>query len=503
MERTTALQLHGIKKGFFGVEVLHSISFDVRQGEVYGLCGENGAGKSTLMNVIGGIYQPEAGSMEILGKPYKPSNARDARIAGISFIHQELNLFSNLSVAENLFIEEPLKNGSGALDFKRMYEEAEKHLNALGIHQDPKVIVDTLPMGVQQTVEIAKALLSEAKIILFDEPTTSLSTKEKEQLFEIIRQLKAEGRAIIYISHILEDVFELCDRISVLRDGAIIDTYDSDKVTKGELVSAMVGRKLENLYPVVEKNIGDVLLEVKGVEALALCKNVSFRLSKGEILGIYGLMGAGRTEFARVLFGMDELVSGVIMFDGQEYPKPTPGESIKRGMAFITEDRKSEGLLLSKPVEDNIILVTLKDIANGLGVVSRKKTEEISDEIIRDLKVKVADKKMQLASNLSGGNQQKIVIGKWLLKKPKLLIMDEPTRGVDVGAKYEIYSLIQKLAKEGSGVLVISSEIEELQGICDRILVMKNGMIAGETMKSEFDATTIMNIALKKEEETA
>ena len=491
-----ALELKNIRKGFYGIEVLHGVNLSFRKGEIYGLVGENGAGKSTLMNVIGGVFPPEDGSMAIRGREYRPVTPKDARAARIAFIHQELNLFSNLTVAENLFIDDLPKNKAGAVNYGFMHAQAGKRLTELGMDISPRAIVETLPMGVRQTVEIAKALMMDAEIILFDEPTTSLSHKEKEYLFGIIRALKMRGVTVIYISHILEDVFMLCDRVSVLRDGSMIATIDREQFNKDGIVSLMVGRALENVYPSVEKEIGGVLFEAQDISMPPSVKNVSLQLRHGEILGVFGLMGAGRTELARALYGLDRMASGSMKMDGKAYESPTPEKCIAAGMAFITEDRRKEGLLMPKPVEDNLILVKLVDIMKTLGVISRREVSRVADGLIRQMSIKVSDKKLQLAANLSGGNQQKVVIGKWLCKSPKMLIMDEPTRGVDVGAKYEIYALIQQLAKRGSGILFISSEMEELMGICDRILVMKDGELSGELRWGEYDPKKIMYYAL-------
>ncbi|HIU33104.1 MAG TPA: sugar ABC transporter ATP-binding protein, partial [Candidatus Pullichristensenella excrementigallinarum] len=462
-----------------------------------------GAGKSTLMNVIGGVFPADSGTMTIHGQPYKPVTPKDARIAKIAFIHQELNLFSNLTVAENLYIDDLPKGKAGLVDYGYMRREAKKRLQELGMDISPRAVVDTLSLGVRQTVEIVKALIMDAEVILFDEPTTSLSTKEKERLFEIIRELKAKGVAVVFISHILEDVFELCDRVSVLRDGSLIETFDRSQLDKSTIISSMVGRKLENVYPTVEKEIGDVIFSARNLVSPPLVKDVSFDLRAGEILGVFGLMGAGRTETARAIYGADKMLSGTMTFLGEPFENPNPVKSIEKGMAFITEDRSKEGLLIPKPVEDNLILVKLKDIRKALGVISNREVDTLTDKSIKDLAIKVKDKRLQTASNLSGGNQQKVVIGKWLMKEPKMLLMDEPTRGVDVGAKYEIYSLIQLLAKHGSGILFISSEMEELMGVCDRIVVMKDGELMGEVVKGEYDQNQIMYLALGGGEKNA
>lgn len=497
------LELQDIRKGFFGVEVLHGVNLQFKAGEVYGLVGENGAGKSTLMNIIGGVFSADGGKMLLNGNEYLPQTPRDAKSARIAFIHQELNLFSNLTVAENLFIDELPKTRAGIVDYHYMRTQAGKRLKELGLEISPRAMVSDLPMGVRQTVEIAKALLMDARIILFDEPTTSLSQKEKEYLFDTIRSLRERGVAIVYISHILEDVFELCDEVAVLRDGAIIGKRIKSELDKDDIVSMMVGRKLENAYPSINKNIGEVMFTVRNIVSPPIVRDCSFELRHGEILGIFGLMGAGRTELVRALFGLDPIKGGEIFMNGKKIRKPDPKTCIEEGMAFISEDRRGDGLLMPKPVEDNLILVKLDDIVGRLGKISKKKVDELTDAAIEELHIKVSDKHLQLATNLSGGNQQKVVVGKWLMKTPKMLIMDEPTRGVDVGAKYEIYSLILELAKNGSGILCISSEMEELIGICDRILIMSNGRFTGEVEKHEFDQKRIMQYALRGGEEDA
>ncbi len=491
------LELKDIRKGFFGVEVLHGVNLQFKRGQVYGLVGENGAGKSTLMNIVGGVFQADGGEMLLDGAKYHPVTPRDAKTARIAFIHQELNLFSNLSVAENLFIDDLPKNKANMVDYRYMRDEAGKRLKELGLDISPRAMVSDLPMGVRQTVEIAKALLMDAQIILFDEPTTSLSQKEKEYLFDTIRSLKKKNVAIIYISHILEDVFDLCDEVAVLRDGAIIGKREKAELETSDIVSMMVGRKLENQYPIVEKEIGNVMFSAKDIQAPPAVRGCSLELRHGEVLGIFGLMGAGRTEFVLALYGLDPIGGGEMKFNGEAVTKPNPKKWIDKGMAFISEDRRGEGLLMPKPVEDNLILVKIDDIATKTKVVPNKSVDQLTDKAIADLGVKVSNKRLQLATNLSGGNQQKVVIGKWLLKEPKMLIMDEPTRGVDVGAKYEIYSLILDLAKKGSGVLCISSEMEELMGICDRIIVMANGVFTGELTKDQFDQKLIMEYALQ------
>ena len=493
---TDILTLKGIRKSFFGTEVLHGIDISIRKGSVHGLVGENGAGKSTLMNVIGGVFRADEGEMLVDGRPYIPQSPKDAQKAHIAFVHQELNLFSNLTVAENLFIEDLPTGTFKQVKYKQMEQETIKYLKDFQVDVNPKTKVENLSMGVRQSIEIAKALIINADIVIFDEPTTSLTKVEKDQLFRIIADLKARNVTIIYISHILEDVFELCDDISVLRDGALVATMPAEETNRGKLISLMVGRKLDKVYPTVEKTIGEEVLRCEHIVSEPLVKDASLTLHRGEILGVFGLMGSGRTELMRALFGLDKISGGEIIYKGAPFTHHTPKQAIEAGIAFVTEDRRDEGLLMPKPVEENLLLVHLPSLANKLGAVDQKKGEELAKESIQALHTKVQNKKTQMACNLSGGNQQKVVLGKWIMHEPEVLILDEPTRGVDVGAKYEIYTIIQERAKQQSCVLMISSEMEELMGICDRIIVMSAGHMAGEIERSEFEQNSIMEMAL-------
>jgi ribose transport system ATP-binding protein len=496
MGQQTILQIKDIKKSYFGVEVLHGINLDIKKGEILGLVGENGSGKSTLMNVLGGVTPKDSGEMILNGKPYLPVSPKIAQQEGIAFIHQELNLFSNLSVAENLFIDELPHNKFCAVNYKYMREKANEYIQKFEIQATPSVKVETLTMGVRQTVEIAKALVKNAQIIIFDEPTTSLSMREKDKLFKIINQLKNGNVTIIYISHILEDVFELCDRISVLRDGNIIGTEEKQNYDRPRIIQMMVGRELNQVYPTIQKQIGEVLFETQGVCQGNKVKNVSLKLRSGEIVGLFGLMGAGRTEFVRTLFGVEKMDSGEVTFNGQKLRRISPQDCIDEGMAFITEDRRQEGLIMPKTVKENLVLAKMDKMLKTLGMVDRKKEEEESDAAIAELNIKVYDKNVQQVKNLSGGNQQKVVIGKWIMRSPKLFILDEPTRGVDVGAKYEIYTIINNMAKNGSAILFVSSEMEELMGVCDRILIMSKGSISADIPKNQFSQETIIKYSL-------
>jgi len=497
MSDEVILRMTGIKKSFFGVRVLHGIDLDLARGEVHGLVGENGAGKSTMMNILGGVLHSDEGSMEIDGKPYAPSSPRTATVDGVVFIHQELNLFSNMTVAENMFIDGFPTGFAGAIKKKAINKSAAEYIRKYDLPVTPETKIGTLPMGTRQMVEIAKALMKRARIIIFDEPTTSLSHREKEKLFDTILELKASGMSVIYISHILDDVFYLCDRVSVLRDGKVIGTQVREHISKQDIIKMMVGRELSQVYPTFEtRTIGETLLKAVDVHRGTMVQGVSLELKVGEVVGLYGLMGAGRTEFVRSLFGLDKIDSGEVYIRGIRIDFPSPKLCIAQGMALITEDRREEGLLMPKTVKDNLVIVKLADILGRFAVIDRRREETLARSAIDELNVKVSDHKTQAVSSLSGGNQQKVVIGKWLMSEPRILIMDEPTRGVDVGAKFEIYTIIAGMAKKGCTIFMVSSEMEELIGICDRILVMKKGRISGEMLRSDFDSEAIVNLAL-------
>lgn len=491
------LTIKDVEKSFSGVTVLRNININLAEGEILGIVGENGAGKSTLMNVLGGVYIKNKGSMTLDGEDYNPLTPKEAKDNGIAFIHQELSLFSNLSIAENMFIEDFPKKKIGGINFKSIVRSSDEYLRNYGLDIDPKEKVENLPMGTRQVVEIIKSLMMNAKIIIFDEPTTSLSKPEKEKLFETIRGLKRKGVSVLFISHIIEDVLTLCNRIAVLRDGGLVGTLNTEDANQNEIVRMMVGRELSKVYPEIEKEIHeDPVLEVTGFNQGQTLKDVSLSIRKGEIIGLYGIIGAGRTELAKAIFGVDHIDSGTVRVNGHLIDSLSPQTCIEKGMAFVTEDRRIEGLLMSKPVRNNITLIKINDILNRLGVINRHVEKEFSDKMVDSLKIKVSDADIQPMLNLSGGNQQKVVFGKWVINQPDIFILDEPTRGVDVGAKFEIYSIIGQMAKDGSGILFISSEMEELIGVCDRILVMKKGRISGEVVRKDFEQETIGNLAL-------
>lgn len=495
------LSFENIEKSFFGVRVLKGIALGVPRGKVLGLVGENGAGKSTLMNLMGGVHAPDRGQMLLDGKPYAPRTPSDANDAGIAFIHQELNLFTNLSIAENIFIDGfPRVRWLPLLNRRHMRARTQQFLEAVELDVSPDTLVEKLSPGERQLAEIAKALSFDARIIIFDEPTTSLTARETERLFRLIERLRNDGASIIYISHILPDVMRLADEIAVLRDGELVEHGQTSEFTINRMIAHMVGRAIEQLYP--ERSAAPTttpVLEVQGVSQRGIVENINFTLHKGEILGVFGLMGSGRSELARILFGLDDHARGELLVDGKPYARPSARRSIDAGMAFVTENRRDEGLLMDISIAENIGLVALPHFAatTVAGVKESRYFDQIAG-IAESLAIKSGDIRQQAVKTLSGGNQQKAVIGKWLLDKPAVLIIDEPTRGVDVGAKYEIYSIINDLAAQGTGVIFISSELEELLGVCDRILVMSNGEIQANFARTEFDKERILRAAFRE-----
>ncbi len=489
---------NGIGKAFFGIKALADVTLALRRGRVLGLIGENGAGKSTLMNIIGGVIQPDGGTMTLNGQAYAPGSALEASQAGIGFIHQELNLFPNLTVAENIFIDSFPRRGP-FLNRKAMEQRTSEVLHALGLDFSPWMKVERLMPGERQMVEIARVLASDAQIIIFDEPTTSLTAKETEKLFVLIDKLKSEGRAIVYISHILQDVRRLCDDLVILRDGRMMAAGPCADFSIDKMMSNMIGRDIGSIFP-PKTNVpeNEVALEVRRMSQRGIVNDISLTLHKGEVLGIFGLMGSGRTELMRMMFGVDAYETGTVQVGGTAVAPGNPRDAIEKGVAFVTENRRDEGLLQSYPIVDNIGLVYMRDFIHpATGLVNRKRVTAESARIAAELRIKCASVDNQSVKSLSGGNQQKVVIGKWLIKRPKALIMDEPTRGIDVGAKYEVYSIIDDLAAKGSGILIVSSELGELMGICDRIITMSRGEIIQTFSRKDFNEEAIMRAAFR------
>ncbi len=498
---TVLLDVRNINKAFFGVPAVKDVSVTLREGEILGLIGQNGAGKSTLMNLIGGVVLPDSGEMQFNGAPFTPRSPADAYNAGIAFIHQELNLFTNLTIAENIFIGNFPRTGPlRAIDRRAIKNQTRELLESVGLDISPDTQVDRISPGERQLVEIAKALYQDASLIIFDEPTTSLTARETDRLFGLMRQLREQGKGLIYISHILNDILKLSDTIAVMRDGELVAHEPANAFTVNRMIALMVGRSIEQLYPPRSTSpTRDEVLRVENVCATGIVEDINFRLHRGEVLGLFGLMGSGRTELARMVFGVEPFDSGSIHVDGKSLKAPSPRRSIRNNIAFVTENRREEGLLMSIGIADNIGLVALPNFArNAFQVIDRRELLDAAQHMAGVLQLKSGNIQQQAAKALSGGNQQKVVIAKWLLSRPSIFIMDEPTRGIDVGAKYEIYSIIDQLAAEGSGVLIISSELEELIGMCDRILVMSRGEIYGEFTRDQFQDERILRAAFRE-----
>ncbi|MEM9204908.1 MAG: sugar ABC transporter ATP-binding protein [Pseudomonadota bacterium] len=495
MTRTPLLTFEHLRKEYFGVPAVNDLSLSIREGDVVGVIGENGAGKSTLMNMIGGVVPPTSGAMRWRGEAYAPRSPGDATACGIAFIHQELNLFTNLTIAENIFLD-GFPSRFGLIDRGTMRSRTEALLAQLNLSVSPDTEVDHLAPGERQLVEIAKALHRDAELIIFDEPTTSLTPRETARLFETIEQLRADGKTVLYISHILSDVERLSDHIVVLRDGELVGEGPVADFDVPTMIAAMIGRELSGLFPDrTSEPSTDVLFSASGLTQPGVLENVSFEIRAGEILGLFGLMGSGRSEMARIVFGLDPVESAALTLRGQ----PVSGsvrDRIRAGLAFVTEDRRAEGLLMDSAITDNLALVSIEDFGRTpMAMLDDLAIDRATGALKADIQIKAGDIRTQAARALSGGNQQKVVIGKWLLSKPTLFILDEPTRGVDVGAKYEIYSLADRLAASGNGVLFISSELEELTGMCDRIMVMNRGEVMGTFEERPFVDTDIIAMA--------
>ncbi|MFZ5831700.1 MAG: sugar ABC transporter ATP-binding protein [Planctomycetota bacterium] len=492
-------EFRGVGKSFFQTRALSEVSLPIAAGEVLGLVGENGAGKSTLMNILGGVLPPDSGEMFLAGAPYLPRTPLEAAGLGIALVHQELNLFPNLSIAENLFLTElptwrPL--GVPWIHRRELHARAAEVLKTVGLDAEPATLVSSLSPGERQLVEIAKAVRTSPRVIVFDEPTTSLGKGQAERLFEIIARLRSQGTAVVYISHNLGDVLRLSQRVAVLRDGRVQAHRPAREFTVDEMISLMVGRSLQNLFPKRTHTRGETVLEVRGVSQSGVVRDISFSLHRGEILGVSGLMGSGRTELARMLFGMDPFEQGEIRVHGLPVGRPNPRRSIKRKIGFLTEDRRGEGILGEASIEDNVALVSLSDYAGPpLGLIRQNAIRRRVQEIVGSLGLQYASLQKQPAKTLSGGNQQKVVLAKWLISGAEVLILDEPTRGVDVGAKADIYAQICRLVADGAAVLLISSEIEELVGLCDRILIMTEGEIRAIVDREGFDRDEMLRSA--------
>lgn len=491
------LRMENISKSFPGVKALDDVNFSVYEGEVMALLGENGAGKSTLMKVLSGVYTEDKGQMYLYGDKVTVENAKDATEKGIAIIHQELNLVPHLRVYENIFLGREIKSSFGRLDKEEMVKQSKEILERLKVNIKPTSFVSDLSIAQQQMVEIAKALSLNANIIIMDEPTDTLTDTEVESLFLIIEQLKKENKGLVYISHRLNEVFEVCDRLTVLRDGEYIAERLVKDVTEDDIIELMVGRTLDEQFPFVKTDFEDTVLEVNNLSN-DLISDVSFKLKQGEILGVSGLVGGGRTELAKTIFGVYKKDKGEIILDGKKLDIKSPKDALKNGIVYVSEDRKSEGLVLMMDVRKNITLSALEKFKNALGL-NKEKEKEVARDYVGKMNI-VTPSINQRVENLSGGNQQKVAIAKALLTDPKVLILDEPTRGVDVGAKREIYDLLNEIKKQGKSIIMISSEMPEVLGMSDRILVMHQGELKGELNRDEATQEKIMSYIVRGEE---
>ena len=487
------IQMSGISKSFSGNQVLNDVSFELANGEIHALMGENGAGKSTLMKILSGIHHKDSGHIRVDGEEQTFKTIKDSERCGIHVIHQELNILPDLSVAENLFLGKELTYGFGIMKRAEMRRQAHDLLCKLGLDIDPKTRAGDLSVGKQQLVEIAKAIASDAKYIVMDEPTAALTDREIQTLFETVRELKNKGISFVYISHRMEEIFAICDRITILRDGQYAGVRDIPKTSFDEIVAMMVGRELGERFPERQHCIGDTKLSVDNLCANHVFENVSFELRKGEVLVLAGLMGAGRTEVAQTLFGARKANSGSITIDGQAVKIHNPIQAMQHKIGFVTEDRKTEGLLLDFSIQDNIMLTNF-DKTCRMGITQPTSENQFVQKFIDQLAIRTTNAHLPVKS-LSGGNQQKVVLAKWLGTEPDILILDEPTRGVDIGAKKEIYTIINQLAEAGVAILMISSELPEVIGMADRVLVMHEGRITGEVNKSNMTQENIMHYA--------
>ncbi len=471
------LLMQHITKRFPGVLALDDVSLSVKKGEVHALLGENGAGKSTLMKILSGAYQKDEGDILIEGQPVQIRSSSDAKALGISIIYQELNLIEQLTVAENIFMGDPIMRNPAMVNWQAMTRKAQDLLDELGIDINARSLIRNLGVAHKQMVEVAKALSIQSRILIMDEPTAPLTSREIDTLFATIRMLKARGVSIIYISHRLEEVKEICDRATIMRDGRNVAVVEVADTSIDEIIRYMVGRKLEEKFPKIHIPLGEELFRVENISAGKLVRDVSFSVKSGEILGIAGLVGAGRTETARAIFGMDKKLSGQVYVAGKPVSIERPLDAIRAGIGFVTEDRKEEGLVLTMNVGNNITLATLKEFMS-MGKLNLSRERGMVKEYIGKLNIKTPSH-LQIARNLSGGNQQKVVLAKWLLSKSRVFIFDEPTRGIDVGAKIEVYNIINELISSGAAVIMISSELPEIMGMSDRVAVMHQGRITG------------------------
>lgn len=484
-----------ICKAFGGVKALQDVCIQIMPGEIHALVGENGAGKSTLMKILSGAYTRDSGDILLKGEKVHINSPKDGINHGISVIYQEFALVGSLTVAENIFIDK-LSDKGKLINWKKLHERARNVLDSLGFGNIPAgKQVSELSVAHQQVVEICKALARESSVLILDEPTAVLANSEVEQLFNLLKELRDKGVSIIYISHRLEEIFRLSDRITVMKDGTYVGTYETAAMDEQKLVSLMIGRTLESYFPPRESNIGAPIFKVENINAGRAVKNVSFEVRQGEVLGVAGLVGSGRTETMRAIFGADQRDSGKIFLDGKQIKITSPESAVKQGVGLLPEDRKAHGVLLKMPIRNNITLTRMKSFTGPFGIINKKQETDYINEMVKKLAIKIGSTENS-ADSLSGGNQQKVAIAKLLASDSKVLILDEPTRGVDVGAKIEIYKIINELVAQNYAVIMISSEMMEIIGMCDRAIVMRNGGIAGELTKDELTEQNLINYSM-------
>ena len=487
------LDMKQIIKSFNGVEVLHGIDFSLRAGTVHALMGENGAGKSTLMKVLAGVHKCDDGEIWLKGNKTEIQSPRHAQELGIAMIHQELSPVPEMTVAENIFLGREPRKGL-FVDYKKMYADTEKLLGEMKVRVSPRAKIGRLKVADQQLIEISKAISLNADIIVMDEPTSAITDQEVEILFKTIANLKKKGTGIIYISHKMDEIFRIADDITVLRDGTYVNSWEAKDIDNNTLIKNMVGRELNEIFPKIKVPAKDVVMEVRHFTKENQFEDISFLVREGEILGIAGLIGAGRTELMNAIFGLEKPDSGEVFFEGKKVEIRRPSDAIRHGIAYVTEDRKNEGLVLEMGVGQNITIASMKTLSSGM-FIKRQEEKKTIDDQIRALRIKVHSPR-QLVGKLSGGNQQKVVLAKWMMKNPKLLILDEPTRGIDIGAKSEIYKLMGEFVEKGNSIIMISSEMPEAMGMSDRILVLSNGRLSGELSREEFVQEDIMKMAV-------
>lgn len=494
-EEVYRLKMENVAKSFGGVHALKNVTFTVKPGEIHALVGENGAGKSTLMKILSGAYQRDAGTISIDGEEVDISSPKKAKELGVGIVYQEFELAPDLSIAENIFLEKLSR--TGIVNWKALYRDADELIRSLGFEMDTRKKVSSLSVAYQQVVEIAKIISKNVRILILDEPTAVLSQEEVDKLFGILKRLRDTGVSVIYISHRLEELFGLCDSITTLRDGQVTGTRPLAGMNKDDVIRLMIGRELASVYPKRDVQIGEEVIRISNFSDEKMFHDVSFSVKAGEVVGISGLIGSGRTETVRALFGADKRKSGSITYMGKQVNFASPEQAVKAGIALVPENRKEQGLVLGMQIRENVTMADISQVSSRIGVINHKKDTRVAQELGAKLALKMRDV-FANASSLSGGNQQKVVLAKWFHAGAKVIIFDEPTRGVDVGAKVEIYNLINEMAAEGAAVIMISSEMNEIIGMCDRILVMCEGRITGElTNKEDFTEMNIMRYAVR------